>query len=152
MCAERGFTLNTHVGGAGGEIEYVGKHAQVMLYVDRSGWLSRRALPRLLFSGVFERHQALKLALTEQGGEWWSATMREYDSAYLSQEWLLKDQMPKRPSEYCMTNVFIGGATWLPSRQNWPWSRGMPATSCGGRTTPTPRARTSIPRFPTIRT
>jgi len=43
-CESLHMSLNSHVGGAGGDIEFVGNHAQAMLYVDRSGWLSRRAL------------------------------------------------------------------------------------------------------------
>jgi len=113
-CESLHMSLNTHVGGAGGDIEFVGNHAQAMLYVDRSGWLSRRALPRLLFSGVFERHPDLRFVLTEQNGEWWRATMREYDSVYRTCEWQLKDQMPKKPSEYCATNVYIGGSYMAP--------------------------------------
>ena len=113
-CEDLGLSLNTHVGGAGGDIEFLGKHSQAMLFLERSGWLSRRALPRLLFSGVFERHPRLNMVLTEQNGEWWTATMREYDSVYLSHRWQLKDQMPHPPSEYCHSQVFIGGSYMAP--------------------------------------
>jgi predicted TIM-barrel fold metal-dependent hydrolase len=85
-----------------------------MLLLERSGWLSRRALPRLLFAGVFERHPNLRYVLTEQNGEWWAATMREYDSAYVAYRWQIKEQMPKKPSEYCATNVYIGGSYMAP--------------------------------------
>lgn len=113
-CADLGITLNTHVGGAGGVIEMNGKHSHAMLFIERSGWLSRRGLPRMLFSGVFERYPKLTYVLTEQNGEWWTATMREYDSAYYTHRWQIKDQMPKPPSEYCATNVYIGGSYMAP--------------------------------------
>jgi len=35
------YVLEHSCRGAGGDIEFVGNHAQAMLYVDRSGWLSR---------------------------------------------------------------------------------------------------------------
>lgn len=113
-CAELDMTLNTHVGGAGGPIEIGGPQAMAMLQLERSGWLARRALPRLLFSGAFERHPNLRYVLTEQNGEWWAATMREYDSAYRSYGWQFAEQMPRPPSEYCATNVFIGGSYMAP--------------------------------------
>ena len=114
LCEELDVTLNTHVGGAGGPIDFVGPQTWAMLLLERSGWLSRRALPRLLFAGVFERHPGLRYVLTEQNGEWWSATMREYDSAYAAYRWQIADQMPKKPSEYCATNVFVGGSYMAP--------------------------------------
>lgn len=113
-CQAHDITLNTHVGGAGGEIEMTGRHSHALLFIERSGWLSRRGLPRMLFSGVFERYPNLRYALTEQNGEWWTATMREYDSTYVTHRWQIKDQMPKLPSEYCATNVFIGGSYLAP--------------------------------------
>jgi predicted TIM-barrel fold metal-dependent hydrolase len=113
-CEDLDMTLNTHVGGAGGATRYAGPHAAAMMRVDQSGWLSRRGLPRLLFGGVFERHPGLRLVLTEQNGEWWAATMREYDSAYLTHRWQLAEQMPKLPSEYCATNVSIGASYMAP--------------------------------------
>jgi predicted TIM-barrel fold metal-dependent hydrolase len=76
--------------------------------------MSRRALPRMLFAGVFERHPNLKYILTEQNGDWWVATMKEYDSVYETYSWQFKKQMPKRPSEYCATNVFIGASYMAP--------------------------------------
>jgi predicted TIM-barrel fold metal-dependent hydrolase len=85
-----------------------------MMQIERSGWLSRRALPRLLFAGVFERHPRLRYVLTEQNGEWWAATMREYDSAYVAYRWQFAEQVPKKPSEYCATNVYIGGSYIAP--------------------------------------
>jgi len=110
VCEDLSMTLNTHVGGAGGVIEYRGPHATALMGVDQAGWLARRGLPRLIFSGVFERHPRLNFVLTEQSGEWWPATMREYDSAYANWSWQFAEACPKKPSEYCATNVYIGGS------------------------------------------
>jgi len=114
LCESLDMTLNTHVGGAGGEIELFGPQTWGLGLIERSGWLSRRALPRLLFAGVFERHPGLKYVLTEQNGDWWTSTMREYDSVYATYSWQFKDQMPKPPSEYCATNVYIGASYMAP--------------------------------------
>jgi predicted TIM-barrel fold metal-dependent hydrolase len=64
----------------------------------------------MVFAGIFERHPRLKVVLTEQTGEWWSATMREYDQTWETLNWAVKDQVPRRPSEYCAEQVFIGGS------------------------------------------
>jgi predicted TIM-barrel fold metal-dependent hydrolase len=85
-----------------------------MLAVDRTGWLARRALPRLLFSGVFERYPTLKLVLTEQNGDWWTSTMREFDSAYATFGRPIRDRVPRWPSEYCASHVFIGASYVAP--------------------------------------
>ena len=50
-------------------------------------------------------------------GEWWSHTMVEADSTWLSQaEWnaALREQVPRRPSEYCESNVFVGASFLAP--------------------------------------
>jgi predicted TIM-barrel fold metal-dependent hydrolase len=114
FCESEQVTLNTHVGGAGGEIEFFGPQSWGLGLIERSGFLSRRGLPRLLFAGVFERHPGLRYVLTEQNGDWWSASMAEYDSVYATYSWQFKDQMPKPPSEYCATNVFIGASYMAP--------------------------------------
>ncbi|MGH7855824.1 MAG: amidohydrolase family protein, partial [Candidatus Binatia bacterium] len=59
---------------------------------------------------VFERHPNLKLVITEQNADWWTASMREFDSSYFTHRYMLVDQMPRKPSEYCRTNVFIGAS------------------------------------------
>jgi predicted TIM-barrel fold metal-dependent hydrolase len=109
-CEDLDVTLNTHVGGAGGPVDLFGPQATVLSAIERGGWLSRRALPRLIFGGVLERHPRLRFVLTEQNGDWWSATMREYDSAYRSHAWQFDGQVPLLPSEYCARQVFIGGS------------------------------------------
>jgi predicted TIM-barrel fold metal-dependent hydrolase len=113
-CESLGVTLNTHVGGAGGEMEFFGPQSWGVHLLERSGWMSRRALPRMLFAGVFERHPNLRYILTEQNGDWWVSTMKEYDSVYETYHWQFKKQMPKPPSEYCSTNVFIGASYMAP--------------------------------------
>jgi predicted TIM-barrel fold metal-dependent hydrolase len=82
--------------------------------LELGGWLCRRALGRLIFGGVFERHPTLKLILSEQNGSWWTATCDEYDSTYLSKRWIVKDEIPRLPSEYLRDHAFIGASFMAP--------------------------------------
>jgi hypothetical protein len=50
------------------------------------------------------------MVLSEQNGDWWLTTMREYDSAYVAHRGQLAETLPRLPSDYCRTNVFIGGS------------------------------------------
>ena len=55
--------------------------------------------------------------ITESPGEWWTHTMVELDSTWLSQaDWnaALREQVPRRPSEYCESNVFVGASFLAP--------------------------------------
>jgi predicted TIM-barrel fold metal-dependent hydrolase len=109
VCAERGLPLTTH-SGAGNPKEWTGKEAGVLMALESGGWFSRRALHQMIFGGVFERHPDLTLVLTEQPGDWWAYTLREMDSAYISQRGLLSSHVPRLPSEYCRENVAIGAS------------------------------------------
>ena len=68
----------------------------------------------MIFGGGFERHPRLKLLLVEQNHRWWTATVDEFESAYLSHSWMVRDQMPRPPSEYLRNNVFIGASFMAP--------------------------------------
>ena len=109
VCAERCLPLTTH-SGAGNPKEWTGREASVLMSLESGGWYSRRALHQMIFGGVFERHPDLTLVLTEQPGDWWSYTLREMDSAYMSQRSVLRTQVPRLPSEYCRENVAIGAS------------------------------------------
>jgi predicted TIM-barrel fold metal-dependent hydrolase len=108
-CEAADMPLTTH-SGAGDPASWTGPQQTSLLMLESGGWASRRGLIRMLFGGVFERHPSLKLVLTEQPGEWWPLTMIEMDSAYRAQHRRLRDQMPRMPSEYCHSNVFVGAS------------------------------------------
>jgi predicted TIM-barrel fold metal-dependent hydrolase len=108
-CEALGMSLNTHAGG-GDLSQFNGPYAVCLMQFEIGGWPARRALHRMVFGGVFERHPKLKLVLTEQNGDWWRMTMREYDSSYKTHRWQIVDQVPKPPSEYCRESVFIGAS------------------------------------------
>jgi predicted TIM-barrel fold metal-dependent hydrolase len=114
-CEELDMPLATHAGALDREDSYSsGMAAPFLQAVELGGWPSRRALGRLIFGGVFERHPALKLLLVEQNHHWWTATVDEYDSAYLARRWAVRDALPRLPSEYLRDHVFIGASFMAP--------------------------------------
>jgi predicted TIM-barrel fold metal-dependent hydrolase len=110
LCEERDISLNCHAGAAT-EIDHItGPHMMAMRYFFNLGWSARKALPLMVFAGVFERHPGLKLVLAEQPGVWWTNQLREFDSAWHQTYHALKGQVPRAPSEYCSSNVFLGSS------------------------------------------
>ena len=104
-CEDLEMTLATH-GGAGTPTALPGGNP---IWVLEAQDLSRRPMHRMIMSGVFERHPGLKLVLTEQPGDWWRTKLADMDSVQLTvgfREGLL----PKQPSEYAMSNVYIGAS------------------------------------------
>ena len=72
-CEDLGVPIVTHCGVADPE-QWDGPTKGVIKFLEGGTWLSRRALPRFIFSGVFERHPNLRLVYTElmqQGATWW---------------------------------------------------------------------------------
>ena len=119
-CAELGLPLTTHAG-AGDPNSFSGRQRILMLVMESGGWLCRRALHRLVFGGVFERHPELKLVyteLTEDPSDWWAPTLREFDKFYSRGGWMLGDQLAKLPSEYVQNNVYIGNSLMHRSESN----------------------------------
>jgi predicted TIM-barrel fold metal-dependent hydrolase len=110
--AELGLPLSTH-SGAGDPSVQAGPELVALVSIESGGWFSRRAAHLLVFAGVFERHPALQLVLTEQPGIWWPALCNELDSVHISMTRgndALRAQVPRRPSEYLHRNVSIGGS------------------------------------------
>jgi predicted TIM-barrel fold metal-dependent hydrolase len=114
-CAERRMPLANHAGAGDGR-QWVGPHAPAMMALEAGGWLSRRALHFMIFSGVFERHPRLRVVVTEQPGTWWLPTAVEYDSLYLKwpDDSQFRRSLPKPPSEYMRNNVAIGASFTSP--------------------------------------
>jgi predicted TIM-barrel fold metal-dependent hydrolase len=114
-CEDLDVWLATHSGSVDfGPVMTTGPHFFNLLEIESGGWPARRALPRLIFGGVFARHPRLRLVLTEQNGDWWSATVREYDSSYATHRWQIREQVPEPPSFYLHQNVFIGASFMAP--------------------------------------
>lgn len=101
ICAEAQMPLASHAGGTTTDRQWP--------QFELSSWQARRALYRLVFTGVFERYPTLRLVLTEQPGTWWEYTLREFDSAQQFNRDLARGA-PRPASEYCKRNVFIGAS------------------------------------------
>jgi predicted TIM-barrel fold metal-dependent hydrolase len=112
-CAANDMTLNVHIGGPM-EGEVLGNHTFCMQEIEVCGWVARKAVHQMVFSGVFERHPTLRMILTEQNFDWWTSSMREFDSSYLTHSFQVRKVLPRKPSEYCASNVFIGASFIAP--------------------------------------
>jgi len=115
-CEARRLTLCTHVGVASpGRAS--GPESLALTSIEDGGYFARRAIWWMTFGGVFERFPGLALVITESPGDWWPAMVRELDSTWRAQvdfNPALRDQVPKPPSDYCATNVFVGASFLAP--------------------------------------
>jgi predicted TIM-barrel fold metal-dependent hydrolase len=133
-CEEHQLTLATHSGLPTRDV--FGPQAMAMRRLESAGWPARRGMHRLVFGGVFERHPGLNLVLTEQARGWWLAAMVEMDSVYLNPSDALRTQVPKPPSEYMKSNVFIGSSFTPPSEVQQAFDEGFADNMLWGRDYP----------------
>jgi predicted TIM-barrel fold metal-dependent hydrolase len=108
LCAESGMALSTHDGAQIDDLSVHGRHTSLVAQMDE---LPIRMLPRMIFSGMFERHPNLKFVLTElqqPTSMWWVQTGERYDELWEANRGRLGDQVPRKPSEYLRANVFLG--------------------------------------------
>jgi predicted TIM-barrel fold metal-dependent hydrolase len=111
-CEDLAMPLVTHCGVANPD-QWDGPTKGVLKFFEGGSWLSRRALPRFIFSGVFERHPALRLVYTElasQASAWWPGTAAEFDQVWLRRRWMIGHDCPRPPSEYMLSNMFLGSS------------------------------------------
>lgn len=70
----------------------------------------------LIYGGVFERFPGLELLITETPGSWYSGLARELDAGWrmfrthAEMNAGFYRQVPKAPSDYMGTNVFVGAS------------------------------------------
>ncbi len=115
-CEELEMPLVTHVGGRT-SARYSGLESIALIQLE-SATLSQRAVPWMIFGGVFERHPGLKLVITETPGNWVPAMAAELDAIRAFYEFkrdeplnnALLQQVRLRPSEYMARNVFLGAS------------------------------------------
>jgi predicted TIM-barrel fold metal-dependent hydrolase len=108
-CEASGMMLATHIGVS--IAPSTGPQHFAINLVENIGWQSRRGMHRMIFGGVFERHPALRLILTEQARGWWTYVKGDLDRAYgVTPTRALQAQVPRKPSEYMTSNVFLGAS------------------------------------------
>jgi predicted TIM-barrel fold metal-dependent hydrolase len=109
-CEAHGMVLNMH-GGSG--LAYNEGPGSSQINLAEVDWFSHRGLSHLIFGGVFERHANLHLAITEQRTHWLQPLLKEFDSIH---EFTNRHRfgngggLPKKPSEYFLSNCFIGAS------------------------------------------
>jgi predicted TIM-barrel fold metal-dependent hydrolase len=111
-CEDLDVTLCNH-GGAGAS---GGTYPGAMSIAKFEISMMTRICPmdQLVFGGTFERHPKLRLVLTESPGVWWRFVLEEMDSIYLTDTRSYgpseKERVPRLPSEYARSQVFIGAS------------------------------------------
>jgi predicted TIM-barrel fold metal-dependent hydrolase len=109
VCEETGLSLNTH-GGGGEHYPYKGDGAMAM-YMMETPWRTRRGVWVMILGGVFDRHPALNLVMTEQWMDWAVPVMADMDGLYSGpQGSSLRATLPLPPSHYFRQNCFIGAS------------------------------------------
>lgn len=114
-CETYGMPLNTHSGSetsTSGLAQYEGEGAWRLLLLDRM-LFNGRALPWMIFGGVFERHPGLKLVLTEMTGlsAWLPLNLRAYDEVVIGPNGSGEPTgFPRMPSDYFRSNCYVGAS------------------------------------------
>ena len=123
---ETGLVLATHAGAANDPAvrEVAGTP---LLLIEAGGAYNRRSVARMILGGVFERFPGLKLVMTEQPGVWIPSALVELDSAALAPLPLTNGDLPRAPSEYFKSNVFVGASFIAPFEveaavEDWWWT------------------------------
>jgi predicted TIM-barrel fold metal-dependent hydrolase len=100
-------TLATHLGALPQLIMTPDEAAYPFLLVDMAQW-GIRIISMLTIFGVFERHPNLKLVVAEVPGVFWDDLAQRMDSPYRSHHRRRDNPLPRLPSEYMATNVWLG--------------------------------------------
>jgi predicted TIM-barrel fold metal-dependent hydrolase len=111
-CEDLDAPLVTHSSGAAPFDYFGGPGGQDILIYECGGWMARRAVWWLIHGRVFERHPGLRLVITEQYEGWWTPTLAELDAVYyrFARPSSGDEMLPKPPSEYMRSNVFMGAS------------------------------------------
>jgi predicted TIM-barrel fold metal-dependent hydrolase len=113
-CADLDMTLATHIGANPPSAEYVGgdptDESTFHFGLLDSGEWGTRVVYELVIFGTFERHPNLKLVLTEVPGVYWNELCLKMDSLHDTPIRRQDHKLPRRPSEYAATNVWMGNS------------------------------------------
>ena len=117
-CEELDFTITQH-GGTGLPDFGVGPEAKAVLLIELPIF-SHRALWHLMFSGIFDRHPALRFVMTEQGTGWIPGALRSLDwfqrrmrletAAEYQFGGEVATKMTLTPTEYFARNCYVGAS------------------------------------------
>jgi predicted TIM-barrel fold metal-dependent hydrolase len=111
-CATLDMTLATHIGATPPYAEYgdpMGEGTFHFGLLDSGEW-GVRTVYQLVIFGIFERHPNLKFVLTEVPGVFWNEICQKMDSLHDSPIRRQEHKLPRKPSEYAATNVWMGNS------------------------------------------
>jgi predicted TIM-barrel fold metal-dependent hydrolase len=111
-CAAHEMTLATHLGGTPPGAQYGDPPDEETMYfglLDSSEW-GVRTVYQLIIFGMFERHPGLHLVLTEVPGVLWREICLKMDSLHNTPLRRREHKLPRLPSEYAATNVWMGNS------------------------------------------
>jgi predicted TIM-barrel fold metal-dependent hydrolase len=111
-CADLEMTLATHIGAVAPGTDLANPTSEGNFHfglLDSGEW-GIRTVYQLVTFGIFERHPKLKLVLTEVPGVYWDEMCLKLDSLQLSPIRRKDHALPRLPSEYLATNVWIGNS------------------------------------------
>jgi len=119
-CQDHDLVVNFHSGGAP-MADYGDGPGMVGIYISEVAWWTARPLAFLVWSGVFERHPRLKVAITEGTCIWAPELKTLLDFRYEETHFAAKlgdyrSHLSMKPSEYFDRNVFYG-ASCMPRRE-----------------------------------
>ena len=109
LCESNNVILHSHGGFVSSPEMLVSGPAGASIFMSQNHYLGRRHFAYLIFAGILERHPGLKIVLSEQRAHWILDQLNEWEQLYdTPQNRLIKDVLPRRPSEYFRANFFLG--------------------------------------------
>jgi predicted TIM-barrel fold metal-dependent hydrolase len=120
LCEELELVVHVHSGAAPME-DYADHLGMMGIYVTEVIWWTVRPLWFLIWGGVFERHPALRFAITESTTVWVPEALQLMDQRFSETHFSAKlgdyrSHLSLKPSEYFRRNVFLG-ASCMPRRE-----------------------------------
>lgn len=109
VCAELSMPLVTHLGGT--HPPYMTGPGGAVTGLMENPYVGGRNIWHLIFSGAFDRHPGLTLAITEVPGTWFESVINDMESLYRDPGRvgpMIRNYLEKSPYEYVKENVYIG--------------------------------------------
>ncbi len=109
--AETGMVLAFHIGTEPHEADsnpggyFRGRGGALLNYMETT-YGGQRAVTKLIATGVFDRHPALKVVVSEGGATWGPFVADRLDEAYRTHFSAVRPRLDRLPSEYLYTNVY----------------------------------------------
>jgi predicted TIM-barrel fold metal-dependent hydrolase len=124
VCAELGVPVHRHSNLPGEAVNEENGAAGSAIGVIESSFFAHRGLAHLIFAGVFERFPMLKFVMTESGAHWVPGYLAEMDALYEGASLRgsivnyfagpATQDLPRRPSEYFASSVYVGASFLTP--------------------------------------